>query len=198
VEEALKDGNQALVADLDAAEVLQPGVGAFDFPGFAVSSQLAFVFEAAMTVVAAVGSDQLAAALFPFSAQRIGVISAVCNHASQTGTRASRATARHLHRTKRAFCKQVFGNLRSRRQQVDPSEYCSGKSRHRAPVRRTQRMLSRQARFEAQGRPRPSRRRFGSGNNGANIIHCSTLNNTSRFFREEAQQPLLLMRKSLA
>jgi hypothetical protein len=58
VEEALRDGNQAVVADLDAAEVLQPGVGAFDFPAFAESAQLAFVFETAKTVVAAVGSDQ--------------------------------------------------------------------------------------------------------------------------------------------
>jgi hypothetical protein len=273
VEEALKNGHQAVVADLDAAEVLQPGVGAFDFPAFAVSAQLAFVFEAAMTVVAAVGSDQFCAALFQPFAQRIGVISAICNHASQTGTGASTATARHLHRTERAFCKSVFGNLRgrelrsdryaaavdhhhalrtfpatcladgkapflavtkvasrkasshpsslrssnspsslrhalsqtpcsshirSRRQQVDPSGYCSGKSRHRATVRRTQRMPSRQARLEAQGRPRPSRRRFGSGNNGTNIIHCSSLNNTGRFFIEEAQQPLRLARKSLA
>jgi hypothetical protein len=86
VEEALKDGNQVVVADLDASEVLQPGVGAFDFPAFAVSAQLALVFEAAMTVVAAVGSDQLSAALFQPFAQRIGVISAVCNHAPQTGT----------------------------------------------------------------------------------------------------------------
>jgi hypothetical protein len=128
VEEALKDGNQVVVADLDASEVLQPGVGAFDFPAFAVSAQLALVFEAAMTVVAAVGSDQLCAALFQPSAQPIGVTSAVCNHTSQTGTGASRATARHLHRTERAFCKPVFGNIRSRRQQVNPSGYCSGKS----------------------------------------------------------------------
>jgi hypothetical protein len=71
VEEALKEGDQAVVADLDAAEVLQPGVGAFDFPAFAVSAQLAFVFEGAMTVVAAVGSDQFCAALFQPFAQRI-------------------------------------------------------------------------------------------------------------------------------
>jgi hypothetical protein len=32
LEEALKDGIPTVVADLDAAEVLQPGVGAFDFP----------------------------------------------------------------------------------------------------------------------------------------------------------------------
>jgi len=272
VEGALKDGNQAVVADLDASEILEPGVGAFDFPAFAVSAQLAFVFEAAMTVVAAVGSDQLCAALFQPFAQRIGVLSAICNHASETGTGASRATAGHLHRSERAFCKPVFGNLRgrewrsdryatvvdhhhalrtfpatccadgkapfwavtkvasrkasshpsslrssnwpsrlrhalsqtpcsshirSRCQQVDPSGSCSGKSRHRAPVRRTQSMPSRQARLQAQGRPRPSRRRFGSGNHEANIIHCSSLNYTGRCFIEEAQPPLLLIRKSL-
>jgi hypothetical protein len=32
VEEALKDSEDAVVADLDAAEVLQPCVGALDFP----------------------------------------------------------------------------------------------------------------------------------------------------------------------
>ena len=71
-------------------------VGAFDFPAFAVSAQLASVFEAAMTVVAAVGSDQFCAALFQPLAQRTGVISAICIHASQTGTGASTSTARHL------------------------------------------------------------------------------------------------------
>ena len=51
VEGALKDGNQAVVADLDASEILEPGVGAFDFPAFAVSAQLAFVFEAAIVPI---------------------------------------------------------------------------------------------------------------------------------------------------
>jgi hypothetical protein len=32
VEKSLEDGEDAVVADLDAAEVLQPCVGAFDFP----------------------------------------------------------------------------------------------------------------------------------------------------------------------
>lgn len=32
--------------------------GAFDFPAFAVAAQLAFVFEAAKAVVAAIGRDQ--------------------------------------------------------------------------------------------------------------------------------------------
>lgn len=51
VEEALKDGEDAVVADLDAAEALQPSIGAFDFPAFTVAAQLAFIFKAAMAVV---------------------------------------------------------------------------------------------------------------------------------------------------
>ena len=48
MEESLKDGKDAVIAHLDAAEVLQPGVGALDFPALAVSAQLAFVLEAAV------------------------------------------------------------------------------------------------------------------------------------------------------
>jgi hypothetical protein len=40
VEESLKYVKAAVVADLDAAEILQPGVGALDFPALAVSAQL--------------------------------------------------------------------------------------------------------------------------------------------------------------
>src|SRR5271170_6202470 len=212
VEEALKDGEYAVVANLDAAEVLQPCVGAFDFPAFAVAAELAFIFKSAMAVVAAVRSDQLCAALFQPQAQRVGVVTAISNHAAQAGARASTATARHFHLFERAFRKPVFGDLRrrklrsdryaaavdhhhalrtfpttcladpeapffavtkvasrnassqsnnprssigassfhqarsqtpcsshirNRRQQVEPSGYSSGRSRHRAPVRRT-------------------------------------------------------------
>jgi hypothetical protein len=41
MKEALKHGKNAVIAHLDAAEVLQPGVGAFDFPAFAIAPQLA-------------------------------------------------------------------------------------------------------------------------------------------------------------
>ena len=62
MEEALKDGEDAVIADLDAAEILQPCVGALDFPAFAVAAQLSFVFQSAMSVVASVRRDQLGAA----------------------------------------------------------------------------------------------------------------------------------------
>lgn len=263
MKEALKDGQDAIVADLDAAKVLQPGIGALDFPAFAITTQLAFVFKAPLAVVAAVRSNQLDAAPFQPQAEWIRVISTIGNHPPQVGTRASTATTRHLHCSERAFREPVFGNLRgrklrsdrytaavdhhhalctfpatcfadceapffavtkvasrnassqsssprssicassfcqarsqtpcsshirSRRQQVEPSGYSSGRSRQRAPVRRIQRMPSKHDLFVAQGRPRPSLRCFGSGNNGANTDHCASLSNTGRFFIEEAHQ----------
>ncbi len=261
MEEALKHSEEAVVVDLDAAEVLQPGVGALDFPALAVAAELSFIFKSAMAVVAAVRSDQFCAAPSQPRAQRIGVVASIGDHAPQPGTRASTAIARHFHLFERAFRKPVFGDLRgrklrsdryaaavdhhhalrtfpttcladseapffavtkvasrnassqsnsprssicassfrqarsqtpcsshirSRRQQVEPSGYSSGRSRHRAPVRITHKIPCKHARLDAHGRPRPSLRRLGSGNNGANTAHCSSLNKTSRFFIEEA------------
>ena len=63
MEKALKHGKNAVIADLDAAEVLQPGVGALDFPALAVSAQFAFVLEAAVADVFPVGNNQSVAAV---------------------------------------------------------------------------------------------------------------------------------------
>ena len=59
VEEALKHGEDAVVALLESTEVLQPGVGTLDFPAFAVSAELAFVLKASPEGAAAVfGEDK--------------------------------------------------------------------------------------------------------------------------------------------
>src|SRR6266700_1650112 len=87
LDEALKDGEYAVVSDLDAAKVLQPGIGALDFPPSPVASQLAFVFEAAVANVAAIRSNQFRPALHHPLAERIGVISPIGNHAAQPGGR---------------------------------------------------------------------------------------------------------------
>jgi hypothetical protein len=97
-----------------------------------------------------------------------------------------------------AECVPCSSHILNRRQQVDPFGYSSGRSRHRAPVRRTQRMPSRHARLDAEGRPRPSLRRLGSGNNGTNNVHCASLSNACRFFIQQAQQPARLPHKSPA
>jgi len=85
----------------------------------------------------------------------------------------------------------------SRRQQVEGDGYSSGKKRHAAPVCRTHRMPSKQARFGACGRPRLSFLRFGLGSKGSINCHCSSVNSFCRFFMTEAQQLTCLTRKYL-
>lgn len=85
----------------------------------------------------------------------------------------------------------------SRRQQVEGDGYSSGKKRHAAPVCRTQRIPSKQARFGAGGRPRLSFLRVGLGSNGSINCHCSSVNSFCRFFMAEAQQFTCLTRKYL-
>jgi hypothetical protein len=62
-----------------------------------------------------------------------------------------------------------------RRQQVEGSGYSAGRSRHLAPVLRTQRIPSRQARSSAGGRP-PLGRGGRGGINGLIFSHCSSVN----------------------
>jgi len=86
----------------------------------------------------------------------------------------------------------------SRRQQVEGDGYLSGKKRHAAPVCSTQRMPSRQARFDAQGRPRLSRLRGGSGSKGPTNSHCASVNSICRFFMAEDHHLNRLTRKNLS
>ena len=85
----------------------------------------------------------------------------------------------------------------SRRQQVEGEGNSSGRNRQAAPVCRTHRIPSKQARFEAGGRPRLSRRRLGWGNNGSISFHCSSLNSFCRCFMAEAQQQTCFTHKYL-
>ncbi len=62
-----------------------------------------------------------------------------------------------------------------RRQQVTPLGYGRGTSRQRAPLRSTHRMPSQQARLQAQGRPRWSRRLRGGGKKCSIFAHCLSL-----------------------
>ena len=86
-----------------------------------------------------------------------------------------------------------------RRQQVAGDGYLSGRNRHAAPVCNTHKMPSRQARLDAQGRPRLSLRRFGSGNRGSSNSHCLSFNNSNRFLlMQEVHQTHCLPQKSTA
>ena len=85
----------------------------------------------------------------------------------------------------------------SRRQQVEGEGNSSGKNRHAAPVCRIHRMPSKHPRFNAQGRPRLSRRRLGGGSMGSTNSHCSFVNSFCRFFMTEAHPLTRLIRKCL-
>lgn len=67
-----------------------------------------------------------------------------------------------------------------RRQHVAGEGYLSGRNRQAAPVQRTQRIPSRHSLFDAQGRPRLSRRRLGSGSSGSIRDHCASVNSSNR------------------
>lgn len=77
----------------------------------------------------------------------------------------------------------------NRRQQVAADGYWAGRNRHGAPVLSTHKMPSRQALFEAHGRPRLSLRRFNFGSSGTISPHCSSVNNSNHFLlMREARQ----------
>jgi len=63
---------------------------------------------------------------------------------------------------------------RSRRQQVEGCGYFSGRSCHRAPLRRIHRIPSNTRRFSIHGRP-PWRCRGGWGSKGAIFFHCASV-----------------------
>jgi hypothetical protein len=117
----------------------------------------------------------------------------VSSHLSSPSASSAPSRARHAFSQTSSSC-----HCFSRRQQVAGEGNSSGRKRHAAPVCRIHRMPSKQARFDAQGRPRLSFLRRGSGNNGAINSHCSSVTSFCRFFMTEAQHHNYLKRKYLA
>lgn len=116
----------------------------------------------------------------------------VSSHLSKPSSSSAPSNVRHAcsHTPSSSHCL-------SRRQQVEGEANSSGTNRHAAPVCRIHRMPSKQARFDAQGRPRLSCRRLGGGSMGSTNSHCSSVNSFCRFFMTEAHQPTRLSRKYL-
>ena len=115
----------------------------------------------------------------------------VSSHFSSPSPSSAPSSARHA--SSQTSCSSHCFN---RRQQVAGEGYLSGKNRHAAPVCSTQRMPSKQARLDAQGRPRLSLRRFGSGSSGPINSHCASVNNSNRFLlMQEVHQTIRLMQK---
>jgi hypothetical protein len=261
------------MANNQPAELSEPCVCAFDDPASLVAPELPAIFVLSVLVVVAVRDDEVDASLGQPLPQRIGVVSAVGDHAfgllprpafgtrdfdfgergfrkrnfSRRGTfkpnsqrktatvdqyhplrplatlgfadcgapflagakLPSRNVSSHFNRPSPSNAPSSARHASShtpcsshsfnRRQQVAGEGYLSGKNLHAAPVCNTHRMPSKQARFEAQGRPRLSLRRFGSGSSGAITSHCASLNNSNRFLlMQEENQPTRLTRKSPA
>jgi hypothetical protein len=116
----------------------------------------------------------------------------VSSHFSRPSPSNAPSSARHA--SSHTSCSSHCFN---RRQQVAGEGYLSGKNRHAAPVCNTHRMPSRQARLDAQGRPRLSLRRFGSGSSGSTSSHCASVNNSNRFLlMQEVHQTTRLTQKS--
>ncbi len=86
-------------------------------------------------------------------------------------------------------------HCRSRRQHVDPLGYPSGRSRHRAPVFKTQRIPSNTSRLSIHGRP--PLRLFGSrGSCGSIFDHCLSVTVTLRFRIPPPPKAEVIARKS--
>jgi hypothetical protein len=82
----------------------------------------------------------------------------------------SERKARHMSLKTPASCQSL-----RRRQHVEESGYSAGRSRHLAPVLRTQRIPSKQSRSSAGGRP-PFSLGGRGGINGLIFSHCSSVN----------------------
>ncbi len=116
----------------------------------------------------------------------------VSSHFSSPSASRAPSRARHASSQTPSSC-----HCFSRRQQVAGEGNSSGRNRHAAPVCRIHRSPSKQARFDAQGRPRLSFLRRPSGNNGSINSHCSSVTSFCRFFMTEAQLFHRLKRKYL-
>jgi hypothetical protein len=106
----------------------------------------------------------------------------VSSHFSRPSASSAPSRARHASSQTSSSC-----HCFNRRQQVAGEGNSSGRKRHAAPVCRIHRMPSKQARFDAQGRPRLSFLRLGSGNNGPINSHCLSVTSFCRFFMTEVQ-----------
>jgi hypothetical protein len=253
MKEGLIHPTKTFPAHDQAAEIPEPGEGAFDFPAPSVAPQLPPVLQRGFDAVAPMGTDQLNAAPGQALTQRVRVTSFVIDHALRVLARPPWATAGHgngvqggfqqghlgwgrrfqevsqrntlavdHHHPLRAFpplgladlrppffagaklpsakasaqaswpwasswarkARQALSQMpcssqsRRRRQQVLGDGYCGGKSFHRAPVRNSHKMPSKQGRLGVGVGP-PRGDGVGSGNKGAILSHCSSVSSES-------------------
>ena len=97
MKKSLIHAQNPVVANLNTPEVLQPGIGPFDFPTPSIAAQLALVFKAPLLAAAQVRGDQFCALLPKPFPQLIGVIAPIRNHAAQTLTGTTAPAAWNSH-----------------------------------------------------------------------------------------------------
>ena len=115
VDEPLEHCEDAVVSDQHAAEVLEPGVGALEFPTSSVTTQLRFVFKSAVAGVFSLGDNQLGPTMLESRSESSGVVSLIGNDSAQVGAVASRTNAVDIHSQERDLHESAFGNLHRRK-----------------------------------------------------------------------------------
>jgi hypothetical protein len=140
-----------------------------------------------------------ALATLSFSHRRAPFLAGAKLPSKKLSSHRSSPSASNAPRKRRQACSQIpfSSHCCNLRQHVEGEGKWSGKNRQAAPVCKIHKMPSKQARFDAHGRPRPSRRRFGFGNKGSSNSHCSSVNSFCRCFMTELQQLTHLTHKYL-
>lgn len=115
-------------------------------------------------------------AAFGFSDARAPFFAGAKEPSAKVSSQSRRPAASSSPRNVRQILSQrsASSHWHKRRQQVLEDGKSFGKSCHRAPLRSTQRMPSKQSRLSAGGRP-PRRERLGLGRSGRIFSHCASV-----------------------
>ena len=95
--EALEDAQDAVLAHLQPAEVLEPSERALDFPAPPVASQLPAILVRLVPFIPAIRRNQFDAPASQPSAQRVAVVSAIRDDALRAHSGSPAPTPRHPH-----------------------------------------------------------------------------------------------------
>lgn len=120
MDKRLKHRDFAFVTYDQAAEVLQPGDRAFDFPATAVATKLAAILRPTF-LVASVRTDQINPTTLQPRSQRIGIRRLIVNQSLRLLAWASSTSTRHRHLFQRRLDQRDF--VRRRRGKLDSDRH---------------------------------------------------------------------------
>lgn len=110
----LIDREDAIIANCQPAEILQPGKGTLDFPSSAVTPKFATILTPPRLAIPAVGDQQLDAAPVQSVAQRVGVVSAIGDDALGFLSRSTSPPGGNSHPRQRRLGKRDLGRRSTR------------------------------------------------------------------------------------